>query len=241
MATISDMTIESGFVFEASVEQLEASTASGFPATTESAVVRVTSILRSPPALANYVGQSITVQLKPPVDLKAGDQAVFFTHGVHYGESLVVAEVGRAPSGDSTMAAQVQSAAEAAQTNELTQRLAQADLVISGTASAPTAFAPGQPHPISEHDPDWGTATIAVDTVEKGSHSAPTKDILFPRSTDIAWYRSPKVKAGDRGVWILHSRDPRGKAVPGLAVVHPLDFQPATEIENVRALLRNPQ
>ncbi len=189
--------------------------------------------------MANYVGQTITVQLKPPLDLKAGDQAVFFTHGLHYGESLVVSEVGHVSSGDSTMAAQVQSAALAAHRNELTQRLAQADLVISGTASEPTAFAGAQSRPISEHDPDWGTSTITVDTVEKGAHSAPTKDILFPRSMDIAWYRSPKVKAGDRGVWILHNRDPRGKAVPALAVVHRLDFQPATELENVRALLKN--
>ena len=139
------------------------------------------------------------------------------------------------------MEAQVQSASEAAQSNELTQRLAQAQLVISGVASEPAAFAPDQPHPISEHDPDWGTATITVDTVEKGAQSGPTQNILFPRSTDIAWYRVPKVKAGDRGVWLLHNRDTRGKSVPALAVVHPLDFQPATELEQVRTLLRGPQ
>jgi hypothetical protein len=63
--------------------------------------------------------------------------------------------------------------------------------------------------------------------------------VLFARSMDIAWYGAPKVKAGDRGVWLLHRRDTRGKPVPDLAIVHPLDFQPAPELENVRALLRN--
>ncbi|MGA7341245.1 MAG: hypothetical protein WBE72_18175 [Terracidiphilus sp.] len=237
MATIRELTDQSGFVFEAEVEQLGASSARGFTATKESAVVRVTSILRSPPALANFVGHTITVQLNPSGNIAPGDRAVFFTHGMHYGESLVVAEIGRAAAGDSTMGAQIQNAAAAAHRDQLTQRLAQAELVISGVASEPTAYAAGQPQPVSEHDPDWGTSTIAVESVEKGSHGEPTKDILFARSMDIVWYRAPKVKAGDRGVWLLHRRDPSGKSVPDLAIVHPLDFQPATELENVRTLL----
>jgi hypothetical protein len=241
MATIQDFAIQSGFVFEAGVEQLGASTASGFPATSESAVVRITNIFKSPPALARYIGQVVTVQLKLPVTLKVGEQAVFFTHGMHYGEGLVVTEIGRAPAGDSSMNAQMESAAEAARSNELTQRLAQAELVISGVASEPVAFAAAEPaagkRRVSEHDPDWGSAIITIDKVEKGSYNQPTKQIVFARSIDIVWYRAPKVKAGDRGVWILHSRDVRGKSVPALAIVHPLDFQPTSEIEHVRTLL----
>jgi hypothetical protein len=243
MPTIHDMTVQSGFVFEAKVEKLGASTASGFAATSESAVVRITKILRSTPALANYAGQVITVQLKLPVNLKTGDSAVFFTHGAHYGDSLVVDEVGRAAAGDKTMEAQVQSAASTIHSDALTQRLAQAELVISGTASEPVALAAAQPATtgghVSEHDPDWGSATIAIDKVEKGSHSAPTATVAFPRSLDIAWYNAPKIKAGDKGTWILHRQDTRGKAVPALAVVHPLDYQPASEVENVRALLKS--
>jgi hypothetical protein len=238
MATIRELTDQSGFVFEAEVEQLGVSGARGFAATKESALVRVTSILRSPPALANYVGQAVTVQLNPTGNIKAGEKAVFFTHGMHYGESLVVAEIGRVAAGDSTMSMQVQTAAAAAHRDQLIQRLAQAELVISGVASESAAYSPDKPHPVSEHDPDWGTSTISVETVEKGSLSEPTRDVLFARSMDIAWYRAPKIKAGDRGVWLLHRRDSRGKPVPDLAVVHPLDFQPATELENVRTLLR---
>jgi hypothetical protein len=238
MATIRELTVQSGFVFEAEVEQLGVSSAHGFAATKESAVVRVTSILRSPPALANYVGQAVTVQLNPTGNIHAGDRAVFFTHGMHYGESLVVAEIGHVAIGDPTLSAQIQDAAAAARRDQLTQRLAQAELVISGVALNSTTYASDKPHPVSEHDPDWGASTILIETVEKGSHSEPTQEILFARSMDIAWYRSPKVKAGDRGVWLLHRRDLRGKSVPDLAVVHPLDFQPATELENIRSLLR---
>jgi hypothetical protein len=238
MATIRELTVQSGFVFEAEVEQLGVSSAHGFAATKESAVVRVTSILRSPPALANYVGQAVTVQLNPNGNIHAGDRAVFFTHGMHYGESLVVAEIGRAAVGDPTMSRQIQDAAAANRRDQLTQRLAQAELVISGVALESTTYVSDTPHPVSEHDPDWARSTIRVETVEKGSYSEPTKDILFARSMDIAWYRSPKVKEGDRGVWLLHRRDSRGKSVPDLAVVHPLDFQPATELENIRSLLR---
>jgi hypothetical protein len=237
MPSVHDLTHRSGFVFEAAVEQLAASTAAGFPASGETAIVRITRIFRGPAALAGYGGQRITVALQPPVTLKAGQSAVFFTHGAHYGEGLVVRELGNVPP-EATMESQVNSAAQASSDDEMTQRLAQADLVITGVASAPKRFAQPSTRRISEHDPDWWVSTINVETVEKGVHTAPTKDILFPHSMDIAWHRAPKVKEGDRGVWLLHNRDRFGKAVPAHAIVHPLDFRPMAEVENVRALLK---
>jgi hypothetical protein len=87
----------------------------------------------------------------------------------------------------------------------------------------------------------WSQAAIKVDSVEKGVYTGATIAILFPSSTDIAWYRVHKVKEGDRGVWLLHNRDARGGAVPALAIVHPLDFQPMEERERVRKLLSPPR
>jgi hypothetical protein len=120
---------------------------------------------------------------------------------------------------------------------ELIQRLAQADTVITGVVVA-TAPVQGQPRGF-EHGPDWQRATIEIESVEKGHLTAKTIDVLFANSTDIAWYRSPKLKKGDRGVWLLHNRDPFGKATPGLAVVHAADKQPITDLEKVRGLLKN--
>jgi hypothetical protein len=239
MPTVHDLTHQSGFVFEGEVERLGASTSAGFPASKETAIVRVTRIFRSPGSLAGYAGHSITVALQTPENVTVGQSAVFFTHGVHYGQGLVVRELGSLPA-EATMDSQVNSAMQADRDNELTGRLAQAESVITGTASAPKRLAGAAPgtRRVSEHDPDWWVSTINVETAEKGAHPGPTKDIVFSNSTDIAWYNSPKVKAGDRGIWLLHNRDHRGKAVPGPAVVHPLDFQPMGELEHVRSLIK---
>src|SRR5208283_3654689 len=94
MSTVHDLTPQSGFVFDAEVEKIGASNAPAFAATSETAVVRVTKIFKAPPALAQFTGQRVTVVLQTPVSLKAGQSASFFTHGLHYGEGLVVREVG---------------------------------------------------------------------------------------------------------------------------------------------------
>jgi hypothetical protein len=241
MPSVHDLAHQSGFVFEAEVERLGASTASAFAATSETAVVRVTKIFKAPPALAQFAGQRVTVVLQSPVSLKAGQSASFFTHGLHYGDGLVVREVGNLPP-EATMELQVNSAAQVGSDNELTQRLAQADLVITGVAGAPKKYLAGPTDPpqrVSEHDPDWWVSTLKVDSVEKGVHSGATKDILFPHSMDIAWHRSPKVKEGDRGTWLLHNRDQYSRAVPSHAVIHQLDFQPIAQLERVRTLVKS--
>lgn len=142
------------------------------------------------------------------------------------------------------MESQVNSAAQAGNDSELAQRLGQADLVITGVAGAPKKFVgvpAAGPQRISEHDPDWWVSTVKVDTVEKGVYSGATIDILFPHSVDIAWHRSPKVKEGDHGTWLLHNRDQYGRAVPAHAVVDPLDFQPIAQLSRVRSLVKSPR
>jgi hypothetical protein len=242
MASIDDLTQESGFVFEGEVQKLGASSATGYPASAETAIVKVTQIVKTTPSLEGYSGQEVTVHLQAPVSLKEGQRAVFFTHGTHYGDGLVVAELGHHAQGAGEMAAELNPALEATRLHDLTQRTAQAELVITGVASAPKRHAhpaiDGTWHRVSEHAADWHVTTVTVESVEKGDHKEKTKDVYFAASTDIAWYRSPKIKEGDRGVWLLHHRDHRGHAVPGLAVTHPLDFRPAEEAELVRSLVK---
>jgi len=242
MPSVNELAADAGFVFEAVIQNLGASTAAGYTASGPTAVVRITKILKSTPALAGYEGQEVTVELQAPGRLAVGVSAVFFTEGVHYGEGLVVRELGNVPPQPeipSLVADAVQEKARAA----LTQRLTQADLIISGVASAPAPYrgvAPstGELGPISEHDPMWWQATVRVESVEKGTHEGETKTILFASNRDIAWYHAPKVKEGDRGVWLLHNRDTQGGALPAHAVIHSLDFHPIEELERLRTLLR---
>src|SRR5215471_6815461 len=193
MASIQDLTIQAPFVFEGQIEQLGASVVRGFPASSKTAVVSVTSILKSSQALAGYGGQRVTVQLQPPVSFQAGQRAVFFTEGMYFGDGLVVREIGNVAAGEPTMEAQMNSAAQAGADSEMRQRLAQADLVVTGTASQPARFvsAPAGGGRVSEHDPDYFSVTITVETVEKGAATpGQTIQVLFANSKDIAWYRS---------------------------------------------------
>lgn len=242
MPSLHDLARQSGFIFEAQVEQLGASTSRSYPAAPETAVVRVSRIIQTTPALAGYEGRQVTVHLQSPVTLQAGDQAVFFTHGAHYGEGLVVGEIGHAAGAAADMADQLNTAVNGSASSEVMDRLAQAEMVVSGTAAAPkrleAAAQPGAPVRVSEHDPDWWVSTINIETVEKGDQTQKTTNAYFANSMDIAWYQAPKIKEGDRGVWLLHNRDARGRAVPGRAATHPLDFRPIEDLEYIRSLLR---
>ena len=253
MPSINDLASNAGFVFEAEVENVGGSAAPEYATSGPTAVVRITKILKSSSTLAGYEGQQVTVELQDPVNLAAGQSAVFFTDGVHYGVRLVVRELGNLPS-QPELPSLVARALQAAEDDALAQRIRQADLIISGLALPPAPY-PGVAgpaaagvapsvagfRPISEHDPMWSQAAIKVDSVEKGVYTGANIAFLFASSMDIAWYRAPKVKEGDRGVWLLHNRDVRGGAVPALAIVHPLDFQPMEELERVRKLLRPPR
>lgn len=244
MPSVDDLTRDAGFIFEGQITQLGASTSPGYSASPETAVVRVTRIIKGPDSLSGYVNQLITVHLLEAGTHQANQSSVFFTHGVHYGDGLVVGEVGVPDAAPA--AAAMTAGLTANRDSEMEQRLAAAELVVSGVASEPQPFTPiaaamvaGGPIPrISEHDPDWWSTTITVDAVEKGDHPEKSVQIVYPNSRDIAWYRAPKVKAGDRGVWLLHNRDHRGKAVPALAVTHPLDFHPAADAPRVLSLIK---
>jgi len=70
--------------------------------------------------------------------------------------------------------------------------------------------------PISEHDPKWRDATVEVDKVHKGEHSASTVTVRFPSSNDVRWYNAPKFHPGQHEVFVLHRASP-GDAAAGPA------------------------
>jgi hypothetical protein len=83
--------------------------------------------------------------------------------------------------------------------------------------------AEGPPH---EHDPQWWVATLHVDHVTKGNLEAPSDvQVLYANSLDVRWRNHLKPKAGQGGLWMLHST---GKAQAKLApfeLVHDYDLQ----------------
>jgi hypothetical protein len=131
--------------------------------------------------------------------------------------------------------------------NDLQQHLAEADAVIAGTVTGVTlpeqevrrltAAAEGVGRPVTEHDPDWREATIQVGSVEKGDVPQQTT-VLFPASMDVAWYRAPKLHAGQKGVFVLHQRDVPELDRSGLVALHPDDYHPPEQLSSIRSLMR---
>ena len=56
---------------------------------------------------------------------------------------------------------------------------------------------------ITEHDPAIAEAVIDVDEEIKGKPPGKQVVVRFPTSTDVMWFRYPKLEAGKSGVFIL--------------------------------------
>jgi hypothetical protein len=250
-ATVQDLTSQASFVFEGAVRRMGAVTTSGIAATSEMAIVHITKVLKGPAALSGFSGREITVQLHQRDAVHEGLRAVFFTNGLHYGDGLVVREVGRLDAGGPALEREVNAAMERASDEQLFERLEQAVIVVSGVAIETRPYEPNTRarRPVSEHDPDWWECVIKVETIEKGEVTAkekgkkPTREVvtLFAHSIDIVWHRSPKFERGSIGIWLMQRIELRGEPVPELATAHVLDFQPISQLERIRTLLKRTQ
>ena len=245
MATsVRDLTKESGFVFEGTVRRTGAVTSPEIELTPATVVVHVDKVLKGPHVLSRFAGREITVLFGERPGTSPGTRAVFFTNAFHYGEGLAVREVGSLDKTGAEVEREVHEAMKHADDDNLLKQLREARLVASGGV---TKVGPYERHERvgTEHDPEWWECVIEVETIEKGpAKSEKIKagkahiTIFFAHSADVAWYKSPKPKVGDRGVFILHEGEVRSRQTPGLAILHPLDFQPISQVEHVRALLK---
>lgn len=203
--------------------------------TENTAVVHVEELLDAPPGVAGLKGQDVTVELLRPEATKLEQQAVFFTNGVLFGQHLAVKEVGQIPvPGDlAQLRAQVAGVRTRISEEQLQARISSAVLVTTGKVLETKEIE--RIGGISEHEPDWAVAVVEIETIDKGSFDGKTVSVYFPQSTDERWLLSPKFRAGQQGIWILHSE----LGLPGgvLTALNPLDFQPLAEKGNIQRLL----
>jgi hypothetical protein len=218
------------FIFRGTIQRRNAATMDSVPVSDRTVVVRVDEILQAPEALAGYLGQEITVQLSGRQKVQEGQQAVFYTNGWLFGDSIAVQSIGHHPVARTRELLLSQPAGPTATPREtlahrdLQKRVAEAETVVTGkvinvripqsssggrpaTAAATESDAAVEPSGrISEHDPEWREAVIEVEEVEKGRTQTRNVVILFPSSNDVQWYRAPKFEAGQQGVFLLHPR-----------------------------------
>ncbi len=242
------------FVFRGTVQQRGAATLDEVPLTRDTLIVRVDEILDGPAVLMGYAGREVTVQLTRGQKATTGKPYIFHTVGWMFGAGLAVSCVKLVPESDGAVR-QSRQALETAPERALRARANEAELVVTGRVTE-ISEAPRAPRaPITEHDPEWRKAVIAVDDVPRTGRRAsggrkPQKVVVrFPSSPDVRWASAPKFAVGDAGVWFLGEkkqtkdnqavRSAAGAAKSEYVVVSRDDFLPAEFAERVMAVLND--
>jgi len=238
---VEDLARQSSFAFAGTVRKLNASNVPVVPANESTAVVRVDQIVQNAGVVTDVLGQEITVELQAAGSVKEGEQAVFFSNVVTYGESIAVREVGHIPGKPEGLEAtrvQVNAAAARQPDEQLQKRIAQADLVVTGSVTAvhPSPETGKRP-PGSEHDPEWWIATVKVQSALKGQAPHGNLEVLFPHSQDLRWFASPKFQEGEAGVFLLHRTEDEKLRARGYTALDRLDFQPMEQRDRIRKLM----
>jgi hypothetical protein len=229
------------FVFVGTVVRRFAATFPVVPVSEATAVVKVVEVFKAPPAVGDLTGQQVTVELADPDDTPVGKPRLFRADGWLYGESLAVVEVKAVPTVDpDEVRGRIQEAEQAKADADLAARLARADVVVVATVLE-TIPARERRAGVSEHDPDWWEALIAVQSAEKGQAPGDRLSVVFPNSYDELWFESPKLETGTEAILLLQ-REQREKGwpawtIPGWTALNRLDVLPTGQLERVRALI----
>ncbi|PYX05175.1 MAG: hypothetical protein DMG88_22375 [Acidobacteria bacterium] len=243
LSEVASAASESNFVFRGTVKKPGGTTLEVVPASASTAIVHVDEILDGSQTSGDFTDQDITVELRQAPSVREGQQLVFFSNGVAFGASIAVREVNHVDAKQFTPQglAQVTQAAALRPQREVQARIAQADLVVTGTILSfkPAAGEEGRV-PASEHDAQWWQAEVAIENTEKGKAAGNKVVVYVPHSDDIRWFRAPKVEVGQQGVFLLHRTSIPALKLEGYTATSSLDVQPMEQRQRIQNLLRNP-
>jgi hypothetical protein len=200
------------------------------------ATVEVQEVLLGTDVTRGLVGHDVTVVSDDAAAIvEEAAPFVFFTNCVSLGDRVIAREVGRREASSESVR-EVTEALRLAAERPLVERVAAADLIVTGEVASSRPLERPFP-PRSEHDPDWWIASVTVGSVIKGRRRARI-EVLFANSMDIAWYRSPKLREGASGIFILRPRsdDEAPADVPPTVyqATDPLDFLPTDRLPDVQ-------
>jgi hypothetical protein len=240
------------FVFDGTVVKTHASSSAEIPTSQNTMVVRADSVLKRPPSVAFRNGEEVTVAVSDSGSLRLGQRARFFADGVFFGKGIEVREIihtalptengpgqPAAPSGEKLK--------KAAETARLRQQVNAAAAIVVGrvvaVTPAPLKNKLGAGH-VSEHDADWQSAVVEVQSVVKG---APGKQVVvnFPGSMDVAWINDPKLKTGQEATLVLNHDHASGLPsrlfmagahVTAYTALRPGDVLPVSDAARLREL-----
>jgi len=245
---LEELVQQSPFVFRGTVLSGNSTTTAALAPTARSTVVRVLEVIRSPRAFGRLAGQDVTINLRQPGQPAPGATVIFYARLHLAADSLALDEVGHQPLPSAAAAASGLADALAVQRDvRLNERLAVASAVVVGTVSNTRLSVAASATTdvglyVSEHDPEWSEAVVAVNSVIKGA-AADSVVIVYPASIDVAWFRAPKFHAGQSGVFLLHQEGVPGAAAAQYDNVYTSldipDVLPVDEHPRIRALVAN--
>jgi hypothetical protein len=235
---IQKLVREASLIFSGTVVEAGASSVANLPQQDNFAVVRVDHPLRFDRALGDLRRRKITVALVDRGELQPDNKAVFFTLDWIHGGGIAAREV-------THLEAQLEDevAAEVARLPErhLEDRVASALLVVVAEIrkTKPTTFDVRW-----RNAPQWATASFRVVEELRGK-SVENMEVLFPTSGRPMWARSPRLKQGQRAIFLLQ-RPPDWPPLPEseasltsavFTVLDPADVQPESRRPLIERLL----
>jgi len=229
-----------GFIFRGSIEPHWKGEAPPIPPEAgETVVVRIEHVLRSTPVLRGLVGREAFVIARRADAMRQSRSPILFTEVISLGQQLLLREIDHVAASDET-SHQVAEAIGEEDERPLRERIAGAELIVTGKVaeSEPTESART---PKGEHDPVLRLARLVVKSVLKGRKPADKLEVLFASSTDIAWFKSPKLYPGTNGIFLLR-RVSENKFLEGaphtaFQAIDPLDLLPMERIAEVERML----
>ncbi len=218
---------KSDFVFRGRIRILHTSTIDS-PDAGVMGVVRVVDIVQGPPSLANGRGRDVTVQFADIDSMSVADDLLLFTNITVLGDEIGLTEVASLPWDETrlTTSALQQDLARAMDDHDdeaLREQVRSSEVVIFGTVMRTTPLKVEGARD-TEHDPMWTEAVVQVEEQMKGD-SVETVSFVFSASTDVAWFGAPKIREGDRGVFLLRTRENATLMKDRLALIHKTEFR----------------
>ncbi len=216
----------------------------------------------------SLVGKQLTAiegpTSKGAMDRRVGVSAVFFVNPLLYEKNIAVTAVAVAHNPTvKNLSTRLRAAIEQKEKKPLSTALKGADRVVIGVVQEVRTLPDEKLAKLqslangydlySEHSPRWREAVIRVQSVPKGDQGEKMLLVIFPSTEDLMWANSPKFKAGQSGIWLLHSAsqlaDERGKIlltpeqfhgqpIRAYTVLQPEDFQPQDPAGKNEKLIR---
>lgn len=226
------------FVFQGTVSEARSSTVDQLPAERGNYVVRVDDVFYREGSYDDPGGDHITVVASQDT-LRTGSQYVMYAEPFMFGSSIAVRLV-RATRDGRTAAEIREEVRLARERQELAERVRLAEAIVVGTV-ARTGSTQREPRFESEHDPMLRRAVLEVDRTLKGNQREEMV-VFYSASRDVQWYRAPKLRPEDRGVFLLNRGGENASRLDiddsQFTLLHPLDFQPLEQLPVIEGLLQ---